>query len=226
MYQAGGGYHFNWSIVIQHLPMLYDGLFLALKLAVVALFIGSIIGIAGAWARASKYRVVAAVFAAYVEFVRNVPLLVLVFFAYFALPIMGIKFLDNVASFEAAFIFYSGAYLTEVFRSGLAAVPEGYVQAAKAIGLTPLQRGRYIVLPVMFRIVLPALSNTFISLFKDTSIASAIGVKELTFGAVYLDVNFFRVIEAWSVVAAMYLVTAAILASLLRLLERRYAVIK
>src|SRR5207302_1249473 len=85
-----------------------------------------------------------------------------------------------------------GRYLTEVFRAGVNSVPVGYTEAAKALGLAPWQRVRLITLPVTFRIILPSLSNTFISLFKDTALASALAVPELTYAAEWLNVNTFR----------------------------------
>ena len=219
-------YYFHWDVVWRHVHRLYGGLFLGLELAVVALFIGSLIGLGGAFARTSRSRVLRAVFAAYVEFIRNVPLLLLIYFAYFGLPKVGISFLNNVSSFVMALAIYSGAFLTEVFRAGIGSIPTGYIEAGKAIGLTRLQNVRHVVLPVMFRIVLPSLSNTFISLFKDTALASAIAVPELTYGAVWINVNTFRVVETWTVVAAMYLVTGYAIALGLRRVERRYAVIR
>ena len=219
-------YFFNWDVVWRHAHRLYGGLLLGLEIAVVALFIGSLIGLGGAFARTSRSSTLRALFAAYVEFIRNIPLLLLIFFVYFGLPKLGLTFLDNTTSFVAALAIYSGAFLTEVFRAGIGSIPVSYVEAGKAIGLTRLQNVRYVILPVMFRIVLPSLSNTFISLFKDTALASAIAVPELTYGAVWINVNTFRVVETWTVVAAMYLVSGYAIAFGLRQLERRYAVIR
>ncbi|TIQ43404.1 MAG: amino acid ABC transporter permease, partial [Mesorhizobium sp.] len=117
---------------------------------------------------------------------------------------------------------YSGAYLVEVFRSGLEAVPRGQLDAGKAIGLTPWQRLLHVRLPTMLRITLPALSNTFLSLFKDTSVASVISVPELTYGAQWINFNTFRIVEVYLLVTAMYLLTGYALLYALRLVERRF----
>ena len=110
-----------------------------------------------------------------------------------------------------------------MFRSGLEAVPRGLLDAGKAIGLTPWQRLLHVRLPTMLRITLPALSNTFISLFKDTSVASVIAVPELTYGAQWINFNTFRIVEVYLVVTAMYLVDRLRAScSRLRLLERRF----
>src|SRR2546426_8817382 len=175
-------YYFHWDVVWRHLRRLYGGLFLGLELAVVALCIGSLTGLGGAFARTSRSRVLRAVFAAYVEFIRNVPLLLLIYFAYFGLPKVGISFLSNVNSFVMALAIYSGAFLTEVFRAGIGSIPTGYIEAGETIGLTRLPNVPHPVLPVMFRIVLPSLFNTFISLFKDTALALPISGPSLSYG--------------------------------------------
>lgn len=139
---------------------------------------------------------------------------------------MGIYFLDKTESFILTLSIYAGAYLSEVFRSGLTSIPVRYVEAAKAIGLRPWQRQRYVVLPVMFRITLPALSNNLISLFKDTSLAAAIAIPELTFMTRQINANTFRVMESWLTASVLYLVTCYGIAWFLRRVERRYAVIR
>jgi polar amino acid transport system permease protein len=221
-----GAYHFNWFLAWQNFPRFYWGLALGLELAAGCLVLGTLIGVAGAFARTAGPGWLRAAVAAYVEFIRNVPLLLLVYFAFYGLPKVGVTALDNVWSFVAALTVYAGAYLTEVFRAGVDSVPAGYLEAGKAVGLTPWQRARFVTLPVTFRIVLPSLSNTFISLFKDTSLASALAVPELTYAARWLNVNTFRTIEAWTFASGMYLLAGYGIAAVLRRIERRYAVIR
>jgi polar amino acid transport system permease protein len=216
-------YHFNWRPVFQNFDLLWQGLLLALGMALLALAIGSILGLAGAFARVHGPGWARNLVTAYVEFVRNIPLLLIIYFVYFALPLIGISLLDNLWSFVFALAIYSGAYLTETFRAGLQAIAKGYIEAGKAVGLTRAQVARYITVPLMFRIVLPSLGNTLISLFKDTSLASAISVHELTYGAIQINVNTWRIIEVYTVVGLMYLATCYAMAGLLRLLERRFA---
>ena len=97
--------------------------------------------------------------------------------------------------------------------------------AARALGMTRLQVARHITLPLMFRIALPSLGNTFVALFKDTSLASAIAVPELTYGAIRINVNTWRVIEVYLVVGLIYLAACYAIAGSLRQLERRFAVV-
>ena len=221
-----GAYHFNWFLAWQSFPRFYWGLALGLELAALSLLIGSIIGMAGAFGRSFGPPWLRLAVMSYVEFIRNVPLLLLIYFAFYGLPKIGITMFDNIWSFVMALSVYSGAYLTEVFRAGVNSVPVGYTEAAKAVGLMPWQRVRLIMLPVTFRIILPSLSNTFISLFKDTALASAIAVPELTYAAEWLNVNTFRTIEAWTFAAVMYLFAGYAIAFILRRIERRYAVIR
>src|SRR5205085_6750528 len=161
---------------------------------------------------------------AYVEFIRNQPLLLLVYLVFYGVPSIGGFKYDNVTSFIITLSVYSGAYLVEIFRSGLDAVPKGLHDAGKAIGLTPAQRLLYVRLPTMFRVVLPALSNTFVSLFKDTSVASVLAVPELTYGAQWINFNTFRIVEVYAIVTPMYLVAGYGILGGLRLLERRFAI--
>jgi His/Glu/Gln/Arg/opine family amino acid ABC transporter permease subunit len=219
-------YHFDFDPVWRGFGKLLGGLALGLEMAVVSLLIGTVIGVLCAFARVSHFGALRRAVWLYVEFIRNSPILLLIFFVYFGLPQIGIYALDKYESFMLTLAIYAGAYLTEVFRVGLASMPSRYVDAAKAVGLRPLQRQIYVVFPVLFRIVLPALSNNFISLFKDTSLATAIAVPELTFQAREIDTYTFRVIEVWLVASALYLVTCYTIAFILRLAERRYAVIR
>lgn len=219
-------YQWNWDVIWRNSDKLAEGLGMSLMLAVVSLLAGVVIGLLAAYARALGPRWLAWPVAAYVEFIRNVPLLLLVFFLYFGLPELGISYLDNVQSFVVTLSIYAGAYLCEVFRAGLASLPRQYVEAARAIGLRPWQRQRYVVLPVMLRITLPAISNNLISLFKDTSLATAIAVQELTFVTRQINANYFRAMEAWLTATALYLIVVYIITIALRLVERRYASIR
>jgi polar amino acid transport system permease protein len=217
-------YHFNFTYVWRHFDRLSGGLFLSLQLALVSIVIGMVIGLALALAYTGGGRVVRGAVAAYVEFIRNVPLLLLIYLVFYGIPSVGGFAYDATASFVITLSAYAGAYLVEVFRAGLDAVPKGLLDAGKAVGLTPWQRLVHVRLPTMFRVVLPSLSSAYISLFKDTALASVIAVPELTYGAQWIKTNSFRVIEVWAVVTPMYLITGYALLFGLRQLERRVAI--
>lgn len=218
------GYDLNFTLIWRHFDKLWSGLILSLELAILSIGIGCIIGLALAVLYVSGGRVLRAVIAAYVEVIRNVPLILLVYLVFYGLPTVVDFAYSNTTSFVITLSAYAGAYLVEVFRAGLDAVPRGLIDAGKAIGLTPLQRLIHVRLPTMLRITLPALSNTFVSLFKDTSVASVIAVPELTYGAQWINFTTFRIMEVYLVVTGLYLVTGYAILIGLRALERRYAV--
>ena len=213
-------YQFNFGVVWDNWPLLLSGLALGLGLAVVSILIGCVIGLVGAFAATSRSRIARGVASGYVTLFRNLPLLIILLFLFFAMPKAGIRF-DKSTSFVISLSIYAGAYLVEVFRAGLLAVPKGLSEAGMAIGLTPMQIRRSITFPLMLRNALPALGNNFISLFKDTSLAAAIAVPELTFYARKINTESFRVIETWMVTSLLYVATCYAIAFLLRRVEAR-----
>jgi len=216
-------YHLNFHFVWRYFGRLGWGLALSLELAAVGIIAGIVIGLALALLAHGRGRLVRGIIAAYVEFIRNVPLLLLVYLVFYGIPSVGGFAYDATTSFVITLAVYAGAYLVEVFRAGLDAIPRGLGDAGRAIGLTPAQRVLSVTLPTMLRIVLPSLSNAFISLFKDTAFASVLAVPELTYGANWIYTNTFRIIEVYAVVTPMYLLTGWTLLLLLRQVERRFA---
>jgi His/Glu/Gln/Arg/opine family amino acid ABC transporter permease subunit len=215
------GYSLHFGVVWASFDKLLWGLALGLGLALAAVSIGAVIGLVAGFASVGRSAFWRRVAGLYVTIFRNLPILVIVLVVYFALPQYGIR-LDKQQSFVASLSVYAGAYLTEVFRAGLLAVPKGVIEAGRAIGLTRLQTNIHVIAPIMFRNALPALGTTFISLFKDSSIAAAIAIPELTFQARKINVESFRVIETWTVASLLYISTCLAIAALLRMLERRF----
>jgi len=217
-------YHINYNFVWLYFDKFYWGLLLSLELAAVSILVGTVCALLLALVYGDGPRWGRRLVAAYVEFIRNQPLLLLVYFVFYGVPTVGGFKYGPTASFIITLSIYSAAYLVEVFRAGLDAVPKGQIDAGKAIGLTPWQRLLYVRMPTMFRVTLPALGTQFVSLFKDTSFAYVIAVPELTYAASWLSANKFRVFEGYSVAVPMYLVTCTIMFFILRRLERRFAV--
>jgi polar amino acid transport system permease protein len=218
------GYTLNFGAVWRDFDLLLSGLALGLGLAVVSILIGCVIGLAAAFAMISKQGWLRRIAGTYVTVIRNTPILVLILFTYFALPqVLGMR-IGKVEAFISTLAIYAGAYLTEVFRGALLALPGGLREAGLAIGLTERQTKMWIIIPVMWRNALPALSNNFISLFKDTSLAAAIAVPELTFYARQINVHSFRIVETWLVASLMYVTACYVIAFGLRHLERRLAI--
>jgi His/Glu/Gln/Arg/opine family amino acid ABC transporter permease subunit len=221
----------DWSIIARYREAIVSGLLLALRLTAAGFAIGTVIGLLVAFARISGKRWLSGPAAVYVETIRNVPLLLLVLIFYFGMPMFAYRSLpdwladlivfDGVGSMILALSIYYGTYLSEVFRAGILSVGTRYLDAGRAIGLSGTGIARYITLPIMFRTVLPSLTNTAISLFKDTSIAMAIAVPELTFAARKISTDTFKVFEAWFTVGAIYLVVSWLIALAMRWMERR-----
>jgi His/Glu/Gln/Arg/opine family amino acid ABC transporter permease subunit len=225
-------YQLRWNYITNNRDWFIDGLITALWMSLVALAIGSAIGLICAFLRSSKNRILGGLVTAYVELIRNIPLLLLVFIFYFGLPQAFPRrssqrdFILQVLptperTFTVSLAIYAGAYLTEIFSAGILSVSSRYLDAGRSLGLTRWQMARHVTGPIMIRTVLPSLSNTFISLFKDSGIAFFIGVRELSFAANKVNTDFFRPIEGWAAAGLLYLVTAWLLAVSLRFAEGR-----
>jgi polar amino acid transport system permease protein len=225
-------YKLRWEYITDNQDLFIDGLLLGLKMAVLGLLIGTVIGLLLAFARQYGPRPVRWLVTAYVELIRNIPLLLIVSLLYFGLPQvfprgstgqdLVLRVLpDAETTFIVALAVYAAAYLTEIFSAGIVSVGKRYLEAGRSLGLSRTQTAISITLPLMFRTVLPSLGNTFIGLFKDTSIAVAIAAPELTWAARKISTDYFRYIEAWATAGAIYLVTCYAIAFGLRLLERR-----
>ncbi len=216
------GYTLNFAAVWRSFDLLLEGLGLSLVLAFAGVLIGTAIGLAVAFNLTTKSRIRRAPAQTYVTIIRNTPILVLILLVYFGLPQIGLA-LNKGTSFILTLAVYSGAYLAEVFRAGLLAVPPGLREAGLAIGLRESQIRFSIILPLMLRNALPSLGSTLISLFKDTSLAAAIAIPELTFEARKINVETFRVVETWIVTSLLYVAACSVLAALIRVAERRLA---
>jgi len=215
------GYTLHFGVIWQNFDRLLAGLALGLGLAIVSIAIGALAGVILGFASVGGNRPLRAAVAGYVTVIRNTPLLVIILIVYFGLPQLGIS-LGKLESFVFSLSIYAAAYLSEVFRAGLLSVPPGLVDAGRAIGLRRRHIARLVVFPIVLRNSLPALGSTFISLFKDTSLAAAIAIPELTFEARKINVETFRVIETWLVATGLYVATCWVIAAGLRRLERRY----
>lgn len=215
-------YTLRFEALLPYVDRLLWAVTLSLGLTLASLLVGSCIGLFIAFLRVYGGPVLSRVASAYVEVFRNIPLLLIIVFIYFGLPLVGIRFLDNVPSVILALSLYGGSYLSEVFRAGILSVEVGYIEAGKSIGLTSGGVARHILLPLAFAQALPALGNMTISLFKDTSLASVAAVREITFVGRLINTDTWRVVEAWTVVGGFYLGISYLFALLLRRVEKGY----
>jgi glutamate/aspartate transport system permease protein len=200
---------------------------LALGAWTIALIVGTLVGVA----RTLPKGILPGLGRVYVETFRNMPLLVQMFFWYFVLPEllpvrvgMAIKQMDPPwGSFVPALIclgLFTAARIAEQVRAGLQALPKGQIQAASALGFARGNMYRLILLPQAFRIILPTLTNEFMTIFKNTSVALTIGLVELTATAREINENTFRTFEAFGVVTIVYLVIALAAWQIMHRIER------
>jgi len=192
-------------------------------ISVLAYLIAVILGLVFGIARISRNRVVKALAGAYINVLRGVPLLVLIFFVYFGLG--KIINLDRfVAGVLAVGVCY-GAYMAEIFRSGIQAIDYGQHEAAMSLGMTRWQTLRHIILPQSIRIVIPPGANEFIACLKDSSLVSIIGLRELTrAGREYANQHFLD-FQTWLMVGLIYLIMTLTLTRIVKYIEKRYAVV-
>jgi His/Glu/Gln/Arg/opine family amino acid ABC transporter permease subunit len=185
-----------------------------------SLVIAIVLGLALALIKLMRIRLLNWLINTYIELFRNTPVLVQVFIIYFGLPYLGIK-LDPFSAAIIGLGLNGGAVLSEVFRAGLAAIHHGQREAALAVGMTPWDSLRYIILPQTWRITLPPLGNYAIALLKDTSIVSAIAAPEIMFWARNLVTSTFQTTFVYVLAAMIYFCLSFPLARLVGRFERR-----
>lgn len=183
---------------------LLDGVLVTLLISGCAMLGGLAIGVACAAGRVYGPTWVKRVVAAYVEVVRNTPLLVQLFLIFFGLPGFGLR-LDGLTAAIAALVINLGAYTTEIVRAGLEAVPKAQVEAGHSLGLSGLQVFRYVVVFPALKAMFPALASQFVLLMLATSIVSQISVEDLFHAASIVQSRTFRDFEVYAVIGALYL---------------------
>lgn len=214
----------DWSVVWQSTPALAQGTLLTIVLTVVTMLIAVPGGIVLALMRLSNVRLLSGASAGYVEFFRNVPLILLVYWAYYVMPIaISVEF-SAFTTGLAALCLNVSAYNSETFRAGIGSIRKGQTEAALALGMSRWQAMREIVLPQAARRVLPVLASTWVSLFKDTSLVSVIAVGELAYTAMRIRSQSFRVLEMLTAMAAIYWALGYPQAKIVDWLHRKYGV--
>jgi polar amino acid transport system permease protein len=203
-------------------PFILGGVGVTVLVCVLSIFFATIIALLGAVARLSANPYIYGVASLYVSLVRGTPLLVQIFFVYFALPQLGVV-LDAIPAGVLALSFNYGAYMTEIFRAGIQAVPRGQREAASALGMPEQLLMRRVVLPQAVRIVIPAIGNEFIAMIKDSSLVSIIAVQELLWRARRVGTQNFRTLESFLIAALVYWVLTIIFSIFQERLERRMA---
>lgn len=212
----------DWGVIPANLGFLLQGLGVTVRLALAAMALSFPLGVAAALARLSRRRWLHFPAVLYIEVVRGVPLIMVIFWFYFFLPVLTGHPLDNFTSALIAFAVFEGAYLAEIVRAGIQAVPRGQRDAALATSLSYAQMMRHVILPQALRNMLPSLVTQFIALFKDTSLAYIIGVIELTRAASIVNQREIRPFELYVFIALVYWACSFALSRSGRLLELRF----
>jgi His/Glu/Gln/Arg/opine family amino acid ABC transporter permease subunit len=211
-----------WLTVWDLLPVLLFGAVTTIEVTVGGFAVATVIGLTLALLRRLHLRPLNAAIAVYVDVFRAVPVLTQLFIIYFGLTEIGIR-LDPLSAAIIGFGINGGAYLTEVFRSGIESVHQGQMEAAQMLGMRRLAALRIVILPQAMRVVLPPLGNFAIGLLKDTALASAVAAPELMFRARTLVDKTFLATEIFVTAAAIYLVMSLPLGYLTRRAETRVA---
>ncbi len=226
------GYNWQWYRVPQYLFSFTDdgfqwgeiaiGLVATLQLSLVSFLLAVALGLLVALLRLSRLVVGTAVAIGFLEFIRNIPLLVLLYMFYYVLgPIFDLERFS--ASVLTLAVFHS-ALISEILRAGINAVPKGQWEAARSIGMSPLKTYRYIILPQSVRFMLPPMTGEMVHLIKSSAIVSVIAVAELTTVGRNIISDTYMSFEIWFTVAAVYMVVTLTLSFAASYLERRYAV--
>ncbi len=227
---GSGTYSWGWYVVLPttqqgqtNIRFLLGGLGTTVSLALVAMTISILLGLAVALPGLSRSRFARGFNRTYVELVRAVPLLVMLLWVYYGLPVvMGIS-LDAFMAGVIALALSDSAFEAEIFRAGIQSVPRGQTEAADALGLSAVDRMRYVVLPQAIRRILPPLGNQLVYMLKMSSLVSVIGLAELTRKANELVVNAYRPLEIYTFLVLEYLVLILLVSAAVRWLERRLA---
>jgi len=211
-----------WEYVRENHEILLEGLWRTLEISAIgiagALVIGAILGAA----RAHRVPVLSQLAAAYVEVIRNTPILVQIFMYFYALPQIGIT-LEPFTVAWLAIAVWGGAFNTENFRAGFEAVPQRYQEAAFALGFGRVATFLNITLPIGGRIALPSSINTYIAALKNTALLYAISYEELTTTALQINAQTLQTLETFFVLGVVYLTLVWTLSALIRLLESHLA---
>lgn len=211
----------DWTIIVRNWPVLLSGFINTLKLAVLAIGASFLLGVVAGALRLARSPYLHYPAVLYIEVIRGVPLIMVIFWFYFLAPILAGRPLDDFTSALIAFIVFEAAYLAEIVRAGIQSVPLGQVQAAISTGLTHRQAMRHVILPQAIRNMIPALVTRFIVLFMDTSLAYIIGYRELTRVARIIAEREFRAFEVYTFIAIVYFVCTYAMSLVAQRVERR-----
>ena len=213
--------YFDWGLAVRYLPLLVQGLLTTLKISAIVITLGLVLGIFVAAGRLSKDPKISKPVAAYIEIFRGTPALVQLVWFYYCLPIfLGVN-LPGYSAIVVALTLNVAAFYGEAYRSGIQALGKDQIDSADVLGLSYFHKMCYVIVPQAFRMVIPVLLSLSISLFKDTSLVSTLGVGDLMYQGRVVATQTYRPIEILTSVAAIYFLVAFPVSVLTRRLELR-----
>lgn len=206
-----------YKILVKYFPLLIKGLGMTLLLSLLTVVFGAIVGFLISLLTMSKNKVLKFIGNAYVEVIRGVPLLLQLSAIYLVMPNTVSKFVSTTI----ALVINSGAYVAEIFRAGIQAVDKGQEEAARSLGLNRMQTMYKIILPQAIKNILPAIGNEYVTVIKETSLASSFYLGELMSAQKLIGSVTYLYFEAYIAVAIFYFISTFSLSKLIKLLERR-----
>ncbi|RJF86811.1 amino acid ABC transporter permease [Oleomonas cavernae] len=210
---------FDWTILVTNQHLLWWGLVTTLKYTIVTSLIGLVIGLVVTMALRSRFRVLRYAGRAFVEFFRNIPLLVWLLWSYYALPIFGGIDISKEMAGIVALSLYVASYYAEILRAGIQSIDRGQADASRALGMSEFQAMRRIILPQAVRRMIPPLSGQTIIQMKNTTLLSVITIPDLLYQASYISSFTYRPMEVYTAVGVGFLVILVPLTYLARRLE-------
>ena len=213
-------YNFQFQDVFDAWPLLLEGTWITIQLSLTATVLGLAVAIVCAWAKTSGPKPARIVVNAYIELIRNTPFLVQLFFFFFALPAIGLRWAPYTAALTAMVV-NLGAYATEIIRAGIESIPKGQIEAGRALNLKGWEIFRFIIIKPALKAIYPALTSQFILLMLSSAVVSVISADDLTSVAANLQSQTFRSFEIYIVVAGIYLALALAFSALFKLIYRR-----
>ena len=227
---CAGNYNWGWYAISPfnqlgstNISFLISGLGFTISVSIISIFFATLLGLLISIIGLSKLKFVRYINITYIEIIRSVPVLVMILWIYYGLPVLvGINFTAFTAGIIALSICDS-PFLAEIFRSGFEAVPKGQNEAGTSLGMRFYERFRLIILPQAIKIILPALGNQFVYMLKMSSLVSIIGLNELTRKANELVVSQYRPLEIYTFLVLEYLVLILAISYLVRRMEKKLA---
>ncbi|MDR5658734.1 amino acid ABC transporter permease [Serpentinicella sp. ANB-PHB4] len=215
---------FRIDVVMRYLPLLMQGLRITIQLSVIAVGVGTVIGLFISLMRLSKIAPLRWIARGYVDFIRGTPLMAQIFLIHFGVPpLLGLSAFNPMLSGTIALSLNSGAYVAEIFRGAIQSIEKGQMEAARSLGMTHSQSMKYIIIPQAFKRAIPPLGNEFIAILKDSSLVSVISLQDLMMSGRMMQARSFRPFETWLAVSIFYLIMTMSLSQFVSYLERRYS---